>query len=294
MVENSIRSVLQKAARLLKDSGSPSAILDAELLLLHVYRLHGVSMNKIKLITNCNDEVPEALAAQYDDFVAQRCQGKPVQYITGLQEFMGLELAVAEGVLIPRGDTEIIVEKVLELAAKNTSMHILDMCTGTGAIAISLAHFLPEASVLAVDISDKALQCCRTNIEKHHLQGRIKAVQSNLFEDLTRTDFTNNIDMIVSNPPYIPRADIASLDVNVKDYEPALALDGGPDGLDFYRRIAHDGARLLKSGGILAFEIGYNQGQDVLNIIKESQSYYDLECFQDLSGLDRCIIARRR
>ncbi len=294
MVTNSIKAVLQKAAKLLKDSGSPSAILDAELLLLHVYRLHGVDMNKIRLITNCNDEVPEALTEQYQDFVAQRCQGKPVQYITGLQEFMGLELTVAEGVLIPRGDTEIIVEKVLELADHEKFLHIIDMCTGTGAIAISLAHFLPKAWVTAVDISDIALQCCKTNIEKHHLQERVRAVQSNLFEDLTRTDFTNNIDMIVSNPPYIPKADIGALDVNVRDYEPALALDGGLDGLDFYRRIVCDGAELLKSGGILAFEIGYNQGQDVLNIIKESQSYYDLECFQDLAGLDRCIIARRR
>ena len=294
MVENRIRAVLKKAARDLKDSGSPSAILDAELLLLHVYSLHGRVLNKISLITNCEDEVPKAMIAEYEGLVAQRCQGKPVQYITGVQEFMGLELAVAEGVLIPRGDTEIIVEKVLELADQEEALHIIDMCTGTGAIAVSLAHFLPRAVITVADISDTALQCCRTNIRKHHLQDRVKAIKSNLFEDLTRIDFTNNIDMIVSNPPYIPRADIAALDVNVRDYEPALALDGGLDGLDFYRRIAHEGAELLKSGGILAFEIGYNQGQDVLNIIKESQSYYDLECFQDLAGLDRCIIARKR
>jgi release factor glutamine methyltransferase len=294
VVENPIKAVLKKAARHLKDSGSPSAILDAELLLLHVYRLHGVVLDKIRLITSCEEEVPKAMAEEYDELVAQRCQGKPVQYITGVQEFMGLELAVAEGVLIPRGDTEILVEKVLELVDREAAVHILDMCTGTGAIAVSLAHFLLRAAVTAADISDTALECCRTNIRKHHLQDRVKAVKSNLFEGLTRTDFTNNIDMIVSNPPYIPRADIAALEVSVRDYEPALALDGGLDGLDFYRRIVHDGAEPLKSGGILAFEIGYNQGRDVLNIIKESRRYDDLECFQDLAGLDRCIIARKR
>ncbi|MDF2530450.1 MAG: hemK [Clostridia bacterium] len=294
MVASTIKTALQHSVQLLKQSGSPSAILDAELLLLHGYDVHGIAMNKIKLITNCNDIIPENIYHSYIEFVEQRCQGKPVQYITGKQEFMGLELVLSEKVLIPRGDTEIIVEKLLELTDKNSAMRIIDMCTGTGAIAVSLAHFLPQAEVIAVDISEEALECCNRNIQKHGLQNRIKALKSNLFEDLTRSALTNNIDMVVSNPPYIPTEDIAGLAANVKDYEPMLALDGGRDGLDFYRRIIHDAVHCLRSRGILAFEIGYNQGQDIMNMIKESGGYDDLECFKDLAGLDRCVIARKK
>jgi release factor glutamine methyltransferase len=294
LVANTIKTALQLGVQLLKQSGSPSAILDAELLLLHSCGVHNIAMNKIKLITNCNDIIPENIYNLYIEFVDQRCQGKPVQYITGKQEFMGLELETCEKVLIPRGDTEIIVEKLLELSDKNRALNIIDMCTGTGAIAVGLSHFLPLAAVTAVDISEDAVQCCTRNIIKHGLQNRVRVVRSNLFEDLTRSEITNNIDMVVSNPPYIPTNDIADLSVNVKDYEPMLALDGGRDGLDFYRRIIIDAVRCLRSGGILAFEIGYNQGQDIMNIIKESGSYYDLECFKDLAGLDRCIIARKR
>lgn len=294
MVANTIKSVLQSAAGIFRESGSQSPILDAELLLLHAYRLNDIEMNKIKLITNCNDVVPQDIYSLYADFIEQRAQGKPVQYITGVQEFMGLELGISPEVLIPRGDTEIIVERLLELTDKNSSLRIVDMCTGSGAIAVSLAHLLPNSRVTAVDISDAALECCRKNIEKLELQDRVEALKSNLFENLTSEAFINNIDMIVSNPPYIPTRDISELSVNVREYEPKLALDGGSDGLDFYRKISKQAPRYLKSGGILAFEIGYNQGQDVMNIIKESGSWYDLECCKDLAGLDRCVIARKK
>jgi release factor glutamine methyltransferase len=294
LVGITIKAALQSGARMLMNCNSPSAILDAELLLLHGYGLHGLSMNKIKLITNCNDIISEDIYQTFMALVEQRCQGKPVQYIIGVQEFMGLELEVSDKVLIPRGDTEIIVEKLLELADKENSLSIIDMCTGTGAIAVSLGHYLPRAAITAVDISDEALECCSRNIFKHGLQNRVKAVKSNLFQDLTSKGFTNNIDMVVSNPPYIPTDDISELSSNVKDFEPMLALDGGRDGLDFYRIITRDAACVIKSGGILAFEIGYNQGQDVMSIIKESGSYYDLECYKDLSGLDRCIIAYKK
>jgi release factor glutamine methyltransferase len=294
LVTNTIKTALQFGAQLLRQTGSPSAILDAQLLLLHGYGVQGIAMNKIKLITNCNDIIPESIHDLYIKFIEQRAQGKPVQYITGKQEFMGIEFEVSEKVLIPRGDTEIIVEKLLELANKSTTLNIIDMCTGTGAIAISLAHFLPKAMVAAVDISEAALECCSRNIIKQGLQNSVRAIKSNLFEDLTSLKLTNSIDIVVSNPPYIPTVDIAGLSVNVKDFEPMLALDGGTDGLDFYRSIIHDAVIYLKSGGILAFEIGYNQGQHIMDIIKENGSYYDLECFKDLAGFDRCIIARRQ
>lgn len=294
MVAKTIKTALQFGAKLLMQSGSPSAILDAELLLLHGYGVRGIAMNKIKLITNFNDIIPESIYDLYIEFIEQRCQGKPVQYITGKQEFMGLEIEVSEEVLIPRGDTEIIVEKLVELANKSSALNIIDMCTGTGAIAVSLAHFLPKAMITAVDISEAALECCNRNIVKHSLQNRVKAIKSNLFEDLTSLKLTNIIDMVVSNPPYIPTRDIASLSTNVKDFEPMLALDGGTDGLNFYRSIIHNAGIYLKSGGILAFEIGYDQGQHIMDMIKENGNYYDLECFKDLAGFDRCIIARKQ
>lgn len=294
MVAKTIKTALQFGAQLLKQSGSPSAILDAELLLLHGYGVQGIAMNKIKLITNFNDIIPESIYDLYIEFIEQRCQGKPVQYITGIQEFMGLEFEVSEKVLIPRGDTEIVVEKLVELANKSSALNIIDMCTGTGAIAVSLAHFLPKAMITAVDISEAALECCNRNIVKHSLQIRVKAIKSNLFEDLTSLKLTNIIDMVVSNPPYIPTRDIASLSTNVKDFEPMLALDGGTDGLNFYRSIIHNAGIYLKSGGILAFEIGYDQGQHIMDMIKENGNYYDLECFKDLAGFDRCIIARKQ
>jgi release factor glutamine methyltransferase len=294
LVAITIKAALQSGARTLKDCGSPSAILDAELLLLHGYSIHGVSMNKIKLITNCNDIISEEIYETFIGFVGKRCQGKPIQYITGIQEFMNLEFDVSEKVLIPRGDTEIIVEKLLELADRDNTLNIIDMCTGTGAIAVSLGYYLPKAVITAVDISVEALECCSKNIFKHDLQNRVKTIKSNLFEDLTSKAFTNNIDMVVSNPPYIPTDDISGLSVNVRGFEPMLALDGGRDGLDFYRSITRDAANALKSGGILAFEIGYNQGQDVMNIIKQCGSYYDLACFKDLAGLDRCVVAYKK
>lgn len=292
MVGSTIKTALQAGVQRLKSS-SPSAILDAELLLLHAYCINKRQMNKIKLITNFNDVVPPEVFDAFMAYIEQRSQGKPVQYITGIQEFMGLELEVCQDVLIPRADTEITVEKLLTLAEKDKPLRIIDMCTGTGAIAISLAHFLPQATVVAVDVSEAALACCSRNIQKHKLQDRVRAVRSNLFQDLTTEVLTNNIDMIVSNPPYIPTQDILDLSVSVKDYEPVLALDGGADGLDFYRQIVLEAGRFLKSGGILAFEIGYNQGQDVMDIMKENMSSYDVECFQDLAGLDRCVIARK-
>lgn len=293
MVGSTIKAALQHGAQVLLEHNSPTAILDAQLLLLHAYHINQQPMNKIKLITNFNDIIPEAIAAEYLSYIELRAAGKPVQYITKQQEFMGLELTISEEVLIPRPDTEIIVEKLLELADQTKPLRIIDMCTGSGAIAVSLAHYLPKACVTAVDISEAALACCQQNIVKLGLQDRVCTLQSNLFEGLTTKAATNNIDMVVSNPPYISTEDIKALSVSVKDYEPMLALDGGQDGLDFYRSIVQSAASVLRSGGILAFEIGYNQGQDVMNIIKRSMSYYDLECFKDLAGLDRCIIARK-
>jgi release factor glutamine methyltransferase len=232
--------------------------------------------------------------AKYLGLITERSKGKPIQYITNSQEFMGLELFVSEGVLIPRADTEIVVERVIELAKKWHMPKIIDMCTGSGAIAVSLAKNIPDVSVWAVDISDSALKCCSINVRKLGLDGVISIIKSDLFENIRDKELLGNIDVIVANPPYIVSAVIPELDINVRGYEPHLALDGGEDGLVYYRRIVRDSVDFLKVNGILAFEIGYDQGDMVKNIMEESGYYANLKIEKDLSGLDRCVWGYRQ
>jgi len=227
------------------------------------------------------------------ELIDERSKGKPVQYITKRQEFMGLELYVDSGVLIPRGDTEIIAEKVIELTKGLESPEIIDVCTGSGAIAVSLAINIPNARVLAVDISDSALDCCNINVNRFGLENSIRVVKSDLFENIREEGLLGITDVIVSNPPYIESAAIQELDINVRSYEPHLALDGGKDGLVYYRRIIKDSVEFLKNKGILAFEVGHDQGVRVKNIMEESGYYDNLNIEKDLSGYDRCVWGRK-
>ena len=294
MVVWSIREVLKKAAHKLSESkGSNTPVLDAELLLLHVLKQSGTDFDRVKLLTQSGYLVDEKTADMYMNLIDERCKGKPVQYITGRQEFMGFELYIAEGVLIPRADTETVVEKVLEKAAGMEKPNIIDMCTGSGAIAVSLAGNIPDARVWAADISDIALDCCRINAARYGLEGRIRVIKSDLFENIREEGLIANTDIIVSNPPYIESEAVKDLDVNVRCYEPHLALDGGKDGLVYYRRIVNDSAEFLKTNGILAFEVGYDQGDKVKNIMEESGHYYVINIEKDLSGFDRCVWGRK-
>lgn len=288
------RELLKKAADELKLKNiTDTAILDAELIFLHTMSEYGRKLDRLKLITQPDAPVEEQIADRYLELISERSKGKPVQYITGRQEFMGLDLYIKEGVLIPRPDTEIVVEKVIELAGSTKGLNIIDMCTGTGAIAVSLAVYLKNSKVYAVDISETALECCRVNIEKLGLNDRVEIIKSDLFASVNN-ELSGQIDIIVSNPPYIPREEIKQLKINVKGYEPFLALDGGEDGLEFYRRISRDGQKYLKKGGILAFEIGYEQGADVKNIMKESGYYTGFGIEKDLAGFDRCVWGSRK
>ncbi len=249
----------------------------------------GMSFDRLKLVTQPEYLVDGYAAERYLGLIDERSKGKPVQYIVNRQEFMGLELHVMEGVLIPRADTEIVVEKVVELAKGIEQPSIVDMCTGSGAIAVSLAKNLPNARLWAVDISDIALECCSANVKAFGLEGRVSVVKSDLFESIREVGLAGNTDIIVSNPPYIESAAIHELGINVRDYEPHLALDGGRDGLVYYRRIVQESAELLKANGILAFEIGYDQGDKVKNIMEASGYYGGLKLEKDLAGLDRCV-----
>ncbi|MHB1394364.1 MAG: peptide chain release factor N(5)-glutamine methyltransferase [Clostridia bacterium] len=286
----SIRELLEKAVGVLKEcKHSDTPILDAEVLLVYALNQSGMSFNRLKLVTQPEYLVDGYVAESYRGLIDERCKGKPVQYIVNRQEFMGLELYIAEGVLIPRADTEIVVEKVIELVKGTLQPNIIDMCTGSGAIAVSLAKNIPNARLWAVDISDIALECCSANVKAFGLESRISIIKSDLFESIRKEGLAGNTDVIVSNPPYIKSAAIQELDINVRDYEPHLALDGGRDGLVYYRRIVQESADIIKAKGILAFEIGYDQGDKVKNIMEESGYYGGLKLGKDLAGFDRCV-----
>jgi len=269
----------------LSNAGITSSKLDSELLLMEVLKV-----NKAKLILLYNEEIDFLSENKYFQYIDRRSKCEPVAYILGKQIFMGLEFDVNKFTLIPRDDTEILVSEVLKLFSKDDVLNILDMCTGSGCIAISLAKFLAKSNILGVDISDKALEVSKKNSAKNGVETRVKFVQSNLFENIEKDE---KYDLIVSNPPYIKSELIKLLDKDVLCYEPKLALDGGESGTMFYDIIVKESIDYLKDDGILAFEIDctyYNYIEDMLR----KYGYYQIELFKDLAGLDRVVIARRK
>lgn len=284
MVAYTIGSLLRKGASILKEAGSPSAYLDAQILLCHI-----AGLSKVDIIRDRDKSLGEDISERFFQLIEERKMGKPIQYITGHQEFMGLDFYVHENVLIPRPDTEILVEKVLQLLKNKENLEIADVCTGTGAIAVSLAYYIPDSFVYASDISHHAVECCRRNIEKHGLESRMKLLQGDLLEPLFEEGLEGRLDALVSNPPYISKNDMETLPLSVRGFEPHLALYGGGEGLDFYIKILKDAARLLKKGGLLAFEIGYDQGPALTKLIEDKGSYKNIRIEKDLAGLDRVV-----
>lgn len=223
----------------------------------------------------------------YFKAIKKLCNGIPIQHITNRQEFMKMTFFVDENVLIPRPDTEILVEEVIKIAKKINAKKILDLCTGSGAIAISLAKYIDKSNITAVDISDKALNVAKLNAKNNEVEDRITFVESDLFKNLKKEKY----DIIVSNPPYIKKEVLKKLDKEVQK-EPKLALDGGYDGLDFYRKIINKAEEYLKFNGYLCFEIGYDQKEDVENLLKEQEKYINITCKKDLCDNDRVVIAK--
>jgi len=277
-------ALLEGAQYLTGATGTPN--LDAELLLGEL-----VGLDRAGLILKGQEELSEEDWAQYWEQLEKRRRGCPVQYLVREQEFMGLPFYVDERVLIPRPDTELLVEVVIEAMKVVDRPRILDLCTGSGAVAVSLAHYLKCGIVIGTDISPDALEVAQHNAEKNGVSERIHWHVGDLLEALPPG--TEKLDAVVSNPPYIQSAVIPTLDVNVREYEPRLALDGGSDGLDCYRRIVNGAAGWLKPGGLLALEIGYDQRNDLLTLIETTGLYGCTECRQDLAGHDRVILAWR-
>lgn len=212
----------------------------------------------------------------------------PIKYILGKCEFMGMDFIVKPGVLIPRPDTEILVEEVIKYIKEKGLTQICDVCTGSGAIGISIAEFIKEALVTLYDISEDALAVAKLNIERFKLSKRINIEHSDLLQ--VAINKHKKFEVIVSNPPYIKKEVIPTLMEDVKGYEPFIALCGGEDGLDFYRRITKESILVLEKGGLLAFEIGYDQKEAVTDILLKS-GFNNIECIKDLSGNDRVIKA---
>lgn len=266
----------KEAVRLLADNGVREAGLDARLLLESVC---GTDRNT--LLAHPEREVRAEEKARFDALVQRRCKREPLQYIINEQEFMGLTFETAPFTLIPRQDTECLVEEAMKEV--HDGMAILDVCSGSGCILLSLLKYSNDCTGLGVDIDEKSVELSRRNSEKLGIPASFAV--SDLFENVT-----GQYDIIVSNPPYIPSAVIDGLDPEVKDYEPRRALDGGEDGLDFYKRLSKEAKSHLKRGGYIFFEIGYDQKDAVLRILRED-GYRDAECIRDLAGLDRVVKA---
>lgn len=277
-----IKQAMIKGITLLKLEKVTSPKLKARLLLQYVLK-----KPRQYLIVYDNQKLTEIQEQEYLKYIGLLKQGEPIEHITHQKEFMKLNFYVDENVLIPRQDTEILVEEVIHIAKKIKARKILDLCTGSGAIAVSLAKYLEHVELTALDISRKALDIAISNAKNNHVQDKITFVESDLFEALAEEKY----DIIVSNPPYIRREEIEKLDKEVKK-EPRLALDGGEDGLEFYRKIIDKGYAYLKYGGYICLEIGYDQKEAVTKIIEDNKQYRNTYCKKDLYDNDRVIITK--
>ena len=243
--------------------------------------------SKEYLIIYDNKEITTQERELYIKNVKRHILGEPIQYITGKQEFMKLNFLVTKDVLIPRQDTEILVEEVINIAKKIENPIILDLCTGSGAIAVSLAKYVNNVKIFATDISPKALEIAKKNAEFNGVKNNIDFIESDLFNKIKNLKF----DIIVSNPPYIETDEIKKLTKDVQN-EPIQALDGGKDGLTFYRKIAEDASEFLNIHGFLCLEIGYNQKQKVKQILEKQKRYINIYCKKDLCENDRVVVAQ--
>ncbi len=278
-----IEKLLKDGIDIIKKGDYNNPHLDVQLILSHL-----LSKDKIYLHVHRKDEVTDEIAEKFYCMAGKRNEGYPLQYMTNTQEFMGLAFYVQEGVLVPRPDTEILVEKIIKTAGKyEREINILDIGTGSGAIAVSLGYYLKNSKVTAMDISDTALETAEINIKAHRLTN-VKILKADIFNH----DFKNEkYDIVVSNPPYIESDVIKGLPKEVSTYEPKLALDGGADGLNYYRQIVKVFKEIYKKDSILAVEIGYDQKQTVTEIFKGTKLFKIIECDKDYGGNDRVITA---
>lgn len=274
-----LQQIYREGKETLERAGIAEAGLDAWYLLEYV-----TGISRASCYGDPGRVVTEEDLCRYRECIEKRAGHIPLQHITGEQEFMGLSFRVNDQVLIPRQDTETLVEEALKYAMPG--MRVLDLCTGSGCILISLLHFCPGLTGVGSDISAEALKMARTNGQRLHVEDRAQWLCGDLFEKVTGA-----FDLIVSNPPYIRSAEIEELQEEVRLYDPRIALDGAEDGLLFYRRIIEESKSYLKNGGRLLFEIGCDQGRDVAELL-ENAGYTEVSVKKDLAGLDRVAAGR--
>jgi release factor glutamine methyltransferase len=290
--EWSVRRLLEWTAGFFARKQLDPPRLSAELLLAHV-----LGVPRIKLYTDYERVLGEEQLANFRALVQRAGEQEPIAYLTGKAHFFNLEFDVTRDVLIPRPDTETIVENVLQIARHETDMQqprVLDLCTGSGCIAAAIAAHLKSATVLAADASAAAVVIAKKNIEKLGLADRVTVEMGDLFEPLSRIVDAQPFDLIVSNPPYIPTAQIESLDRSVKDYEPRMALDGGLDGLMIHRRILSDAAPHLVARGRMYLEIMFDQGPAALEMAGQFDAFEGATIIRDFAGKDRVLMLRKK
>lgn len=281
-----ISHLLKIGVDMIKDREYGSPLLEATLLLGSL-----LNVDKVYIYTHGRDEVSQDVVDKFIELMEMRKEGYPIQYILKEKEFMGLNFYVEEGVLIPRPDTEILVEYVLEYVEENykdKAINLLDLGMGSGAIALSIAYYIRDATVYGVDIADIPLKVANINKERFSLNN-VELYRGDLFQGIEGLGLEGRFHIITSNPPYISKKEIQTLQVEVKDYEPVSALDGGEDGLCFYKKIIPESKIYLKKGGLIIFEIGYDQGKSVNDMLK-IEGFKDIQILKDLQGLDRAVL----
>jgi release factor glutamine methyltransferase len=283
-----VAGALRRGAARLSQAGIESARLDAEILLRQV-----LAFTREQFLMEFARPIGDAVAAQFEALLRRREAREPLAYITGEKEFWSLDFAVSPAVLIPRPETELLVELVLAEArrfAKQGSLRILDIGTGSGAIAVTLARHLTSAEVWACDISRAALDIAKQNAIRHGVGQRVRLVAGDLLAAIKPG--VSRFDLVVSNPPYLSRAGLAAAAPEVRDWEPALALDGGSDGLDYYPKMIPDARKCLRDGGIIFLEIGSEQAQAVAGMIAQADGYLPASIHRDYAGRNRVAMAR--
>lgn len=265
---------------------SQTANIDTELIVCHV-----LGIKKLDILMEPDRQVGEEEVKTLREMFKKRTSGVPVQYLVGTEGFMGLDFLVTPSVLIPRPDTELLVEKIIDLIDNRTGARILDIGTGSGAITVSLAYYLKSSLLDTVDISKEATAVAKQNARANGVSDRVTFLNGDVFDPI---EPGTNYDVIVSNPPYIPSKDIDGLQVEVAVYEPRLALDGGLDGYDFYRRIIKQAPAYLNDKGILAFETGHDQARTIAELMDQDGRYENVSVHKDLNGTERVVIGFKK
>lgn len=276
-----IEEVLQNAIQELNNNKISAPIVKARMLLANT-----LNATKEYLVINSKEEINEETIKKFSEEINKLIKGCPLQYITNNQEFMRLDFYVDENVLIPRQDTEILVEDVISSCDNEKEYKILDLCTGSGAIGISLAKYIKNSKLTCTDVSNKALEIAKKNAKTNNIEN-IEFIESDMFENIKES-----FDIIVSNPPYIVKDVISSLDKEVQN-EPHIALDGGIDGLYFYRIIVNNANAHLQKDGMLFLEIGYDQKEEVMKLLETSKKYKNIYSKKDLYDNDRIVVATK-